>query len=72
MVKTEGFRKNFMEWSVQIRRRSETTGFIAKALRVLHETVGMLSDLEFGASMRTVGAVTRRVASWRTRETSSR
>ena len=50
-----------------MQRRSATTGFIVKALRVLHEMVGVLSDPERGTAMRVVGTAAMRVALWRTR-----
>ena len=49
-----------------MRRRSATTGFIVKSSRVLHETVGVLSDPERGIAMRASGTTTREVGLWRT------
>ena len=68
----EGFRKNFLEWSAQIRRRSATTGLIMEASRVLKDTVGVLSEPERGAAMRAFGTSLRRVASCKIRAASSR
>ena len=45
-----------------MRRRFATTGLIIEASNVLHEIVGVLSDPEHGAAMRTVGTATKRVA----------
>ena len=55
-----------------MKRESVTTGLIAEASRVLHETVGVLSKLKRGAAMRAVGTANRRVASCRTRAASLR
>ena len=55
-----------------MQRRSEITGLVVEDLRVLHKTVGMLSDPERGADMRAVGTDARRVTSWRTRTASLR
>ena len=55
-----------------MRRRSETTGFMADASLVLQETVGVLSDPDRGAAIVAYGHVSSRVASWRTRAASSR
>ena len=45
-----------------MRRRSVTTGLISEALRVLHKTVGVLSNQEHDAAMHDVGTPARRVA----------
>ena len=45
-----------------MRRRSVITGLIVEALRVLHETVGVLSDPEHGADMRASRAAARMIA----------
>ena len=55
-----------------MRRRSATTGLFVEASRVLQETVGVLSYLERGTSMRASGTDSRMVASWITRAASSR
>ena len=55
-----------------MQRRSATPGLIFEALRVLHDTVGVLSDPERGAAMRAAGTAARRVALWRMRAVSSR
>ena len=55
-----------------MRSRSATTGFIVEASCMLRETVGVLSDLECGATMHVSGTASRRVASWRTRAASYR
>ena len=44
-------------------RRPVTTRLIVETSRVLHDTVGVLSDPEHGAAMRAVGTATRRVVS---------
>ena len=49
-----------------MRRRSATTGLIIDALLVLQETVGVLSEPECGAAMRSLGTTSRGVASCRT------
>ena len=71
-LETEGFKKNFLEWSAQMRRRSATTGLIMKASCVLQETVGVFSEPERGAAILAVGAASRRVASCKMRAASSR
>ena len=53
-------------------RSSATTGLIIEAPRVLKETIGVFSEPECGASMRALGAASRRVASYITRAASSR
>ena len=55
-----------------MRRSSATTRLIVEVLRMLQETVGVLSDLERGAAMHASGAAVRRVALWKTRLESSR
>ena len=55
-----------------MRRRSATNGLIFEALRVLQETVGVLSNPERGAAMHASVTASRRVASWRTIVASSR
>ena len=72
MVKTEGFRKNLLEWSAQMRRRSATTRLIMEASRMPQETVGVLSEPERSAAMRALGNASRRVASYKTRVVSLR
>ena len=42
-----------------MRRRSATAGLISEASRVIHMTVGVLSDSECGVSMRTGGTIAR-------------
>ena len=42
-------------------RRSATNMLITKASRVIHKTVGILSNPERGAAMCTVGTAARRV-----------
>ena len=49
--------------------RSTTTGLTIKALHVLQETVGVLSEPERGAAMQALGTASRRVASCITRAT---
>ena len=68
----EGFREKFLEWSMQMRRRSATTRLIMKASHMLQETVGVLSEPERGAAMRALGTALRRVASCKMRAVSSR
>ena len=55
-----------------MQRRSATTGLMVNASRVLHKTVGVLSNTERGAAIVASGHASRRVASWRTRASSSR
>ena len=45
-----------------MQRRSATTELIIEALRMLQETVGLLSDPERGAAMRASGTAYGRVA----------
>ena len=61
-----------MEWSVQMWRRYTTTGLIVQAPHMLQETVGMLSEPEHDAAMRSLGTDSRRVASYKMRAESSR
>ena len=72
VVKNGRIQEKNMEWSVQVRRRSATTGLITEALRVLQKTVGVLSEPERGAAMQALGIASRRVASCRTRAASLR
>ena len=46
-----------------MRRRSATTGLIAKASLVLHKTVVVLSHLDLGMAMRKMGTAAKTVAS---------
>ena len=55
-----------------MQRRSATTELIVKASCVLQEIVGVLSEPERGAAMRSLGTASRRVASCKTRVVSSR
>ena len=53
-------------------RRSAATRLTIEALRVLQETVGVLSEPEHGEAMQALGTALRRVASCRTGAASSR
>ena len=53
-------------------RRSATTGLVMEASHVLQETVGVLSEPERGAAMRSLGTASRRVASCKIRAARSR
>ena len=53
-------------------RRSATTGLIVDAPCVLQETMGVLSNPEWGTAMFASGHTSRRVASKRTKAASSR
>ena len=55
-----------------MQRWSVTTRLVVEASCMLHDTVGVLSDLDRGAAMRAVGTDTMNVASQRTRAVSSR
>ena len=55
-----------------MQRRSATTGLMVDASLVLQETVGVLSDPDRGAAMVASGHVSIKVASWRTRASTSR
>ena len=55
-----------------MRRRSTTNKLIFEALRVLQETVRVLSDPECGADMRDSGTAARRMDSWRTKAARSK
>ena len=68
----EELRKNSLDWSARMRRRSATIGLIIEASCVLQETVGVLSEPERGATILALGTALRRVASCRTRAASSR
>ena len=72
MIKTEGLRKNFLEWSARMWRRSATTGLIMEASCVLQETVGVLSEPERGAAILALGTASRREASCKKRAARSR
>ena len=55
-----------------MQRRSATTRLMTDASRVLQETVGVVSDPEWSATIFASGHKSRRVASWRTRAESLR
>ena len=64
--------KNCFEWSMRMRRKSATIGFIVKASFVLQGTVRVLSDPEQDTDTLTSGNAVIRVASRITSAASSR
>ena len=72
MVEDQRVDKNWREWSARMRRRSTTTRLMVGASLVLQETLGVLSDTDQGTDIGASGHISSRVASWKTRATSSR
>ena len=63
VVEYRGVEKTCSQWSVQMRRRSETYGLIVDASHVLQDSIGVLSNPERGAAMFASEQTFRRVAS---------